>query len=237
MDAPRLEAEPAAAPATGRFTIERLSTAFARLMGATSLDAAKASRPTIALEPEDEPAPVADDDAAVTPRMIVEGMLFVGAADGQPLRSEDMAAHMRNVTPQEVDALVAELNAAYVQDGSAYAIESGAAGHRLQLRDALAPVREKFRGQVRAARLTPAALEVLSVVAYRPGVAAEEISRLRGAQSYAILAQLVRRKLVRVERPAATPRKPQYFPTERFNRLFGVASPADLPRSEDLDDS
>jgi segregation and condensation protein B len=107
----------------------------------------------------------------------------------------------------------------------------------LQLRDDFAPQREGFRGQTRAAKLTPAALEVLSVVAYRQGVTGEEINKLRGSQSYALLAQLVRRQLVRVERKPGLPRGARYHTTERFNRLFGVTSPHDLPRSEDLEDS
>ena len=42
---------------------------------------------------------------------------------------------------------------------------------------------------------------MLSIVAYRQGVTGEELNKLRGSQSHAILAQLVRRQLVRVERP------------------------------------
>jgi segregation and condensation protein B len=227
----------ASASPSGRFSLERLSSAFARLMGAPSLAAAQAARPQIAVEADDELPDAGGDGAAVTPRMIVEAMLFVGAADGRPLTSAEMAGQIRNVEPAEVDALAAELNAAYRADGAAYEIVSGVGGHRLQLREEYAPQREKFRGQVRAAKLTPAALEVLSVVAYRQGVTGEEINRLRGTQSYAILAHLVRRQLVRVERRAGLPRGARYHTTERFNRLFGVASPGDLPRSEDLEDS
>jgi chromosome segregation and condensation protein ScpB len=42
---------------------------------------------------------------------------------------------------------------------------------------------------------------------------------------------------VRVERPKEGPRVARYHTTSRFNQLFGVGSPADLPRREDLDDS
>jgi segregation and condensation protein B len=225
-----------ASPPTGRFSLERLSSAFARLMGAPSLDAAKAARPQIAVEADDE-SPPTGDDAPVSPRMIVEGLLFVGAADGRPMSTSAIAAQMRDVEPAEVEALIGALNADYRQDGAAYEIVADSGGYCLQLRADLTAVRERMRGQVRAARLTPAALEVLSVVAYRQPVAGEEINRLRGKESYAILAQLVRRKLVRVERSTAPPRTARYLTTDRFNRLFGVGSPADLPRSEDLDDS
>jgi segregation and condensation protein B len=169
--------------------------------------------------------------------MIVEGMLFVGGADGQSLSSRAIASHIRDVAPAEVETIVAQLNSRYLQDETAYEISGDANGYRLQLRSDLGRMRDRLRGRVRAAKLTPAALEVLSVVAYRQGVTSEELNRLRGSQSHAIVAQLVRRQLVRVERPATPPRSARYHTTDRFNQLFGVTSPADLPRSEDLDDS
>jgi len=222
--------------AATRFSLERLSSAFSRLMGATSLASRMAAgKPQVAVEADD----AVGDDAAlpVTPRMIVEGLLFVGAADGRPLASRELASHIRDVQPAEVDALVAQLNEGYRQDEAAYEIIGDSNGYRLQLRGDLGRMRDRLRGRTRAAKLTPAALEVLSVVAYRQGVTGEELNRLRGARSQAILAQLVRRQLVRVERPESGPRTPRYRTTDRFNRLFGIASPADLPRSEDLDDA
>lgn len=231
-----MKAAPTAAPQPQRFSLERLSSAFARLMGATSTaEKAAVTKPQIAVEPDDA---VEDDDALpVTPRMIVEGMLFVGGADGKGLTARAMASHMRNVSPEEVATLVDELNAAYRQDEAAYEIVIDAGAYRLQLRCDLGSMREQFRGQQRAAKLTPAAIEVLSIVAYRQGVSAEELNKLRDSQSHAILAQLVRRQLVRVERGGDSPRVARYHTTERFNQLFGVSSAADLPRSEDLDDS
>lgn len=230
------EPNPPAAPAPGRFTLERLSSAFARLMGPAA-PARKAASPQLTVAAEDDLADPTADAAPVTPRMIVEGLLFVGAADGRPLSNQELAAHIRNVAPEEVEAVVTELNGAYRQDGAAYEIIAVAGGYRLQLRGDLAEVRSRFRGEVRAAKLTPAALEVLSVVAYKQPVTADDVNRLRGSQSYAILAQLVRRQLVRVERSGELPRGARYFTTDRFNRLFAVAGPADLPRSEDLDDA
>lgn len=229
---------PSSAPASAnqRFSLERLSSAFARLMGTPAAAPGLAiAKPQIALEPEEEPDD--DDSLPVTPRMIVEGMLFVGNADGKAIPAPKMAAHIRNVSAEEVDQIVVDLNAGYRQDEAAYEITGDAAGYRLQLRSDLGILRDQFRGQQRAAKLTPAAVEVLSIVAYRQGVSGEELNKLRGSQSHAILAQLVRRQLVRVERPAGTPKVARYHTTSRFNQLFGVSSPADLPRNEDLDDS
>ena len=59
------------------------------------------------------------------------------------------------------------------------------------------------------------------------------MNKLRGQASGAILAQLVRRQLLRMERPAEKPRTPRYYTTDRFLQLFGIRSLEDLPRSDD----
>ena len=223
-------------PASTRFSLERLSSAFARLMGApTAANRAAASKPQVAVDPDD----AIEDDAAlpITPRMIVEGMLFVGGDDGRALSSRELAAHVRDLKPEEVDAIILELNERYQHDETACQIVGDSRGYRLQLRPELTRMRDRLKGGVRAARLSPAAIEVLSLVAYRPGITADEINRLRGSQNHALLAQLVRRQLIRVDRPETAPRTARYHATDRFNQLFGIKSPADLPRSEDLDDS
>lgn len=229
---------PASKPAAAaqKFSLERLSSAFARLMGAAPTAARNsAGTPQVAVVTDD----AITDDAAlpVTPRMIVEGMLFVGDAADHPLTSREIASRIRDVTPGEVDEIVAQLNAGYRQDGAAYEIVALAGGYRLQLREDLRRIRDRFRGRVRAAKLSPQAIEVLSVVAYHQGVTVDELNKLRAAQSYPILSQLVRRQLVRVERPQESPRVARYYTTPRFNQLFSIASPAELPRGEELLDT
>jgi segregation and condensation protein B len=222
-------------PAVARFSLERLSSAFARLMGAAPRDGATTRKPQVAVDPDE---PLADDDSLpVTPRMIVEGMLFVGGAESRSLSSAEMASYIRDVEPAEVERIVAELNAGYREDEAAYEIAGDANGYRLQLRSEWGQMRDRIRGRTRSAKLSPAAIEVLSIVAYRQGVTGEEINRLRNAKCHALTAQLVRRQLVRVERSTQSPRGARYFTTERFNQLFGVATAADLPKSEDLADA
>jgi segregation and condensation protein B len=227
-------APPVVQPAVARFSLERLSSAFARLMGTAPKETAGANKPQVAVDPDE---PLADDDSLpVTPRMIVEGMLFVGGEEGRALSSAEMASYIRDVEPAEVDAIVAKLNAGYQEDDAAYEIVGDSSAYRLQLRPEWSRMRDRLRGRTRSAKLSPAALEVLSIVAYRQGVTGEELNRLRNAKCHAITAQLVRRQLVRVERLPHSPRATRYFTTEQFNQLFGLATAADLPKSEDLAD-
>jgi segregation and condensation protein B len=178
-----------------------------------------------------EPPPI---DAAVTPRSILEAILFVGHPTSEPLTSERIAALMRGVRPSEIDDLVLELNAAYDASGAPYTIASVDVGYQMQLRPNFAGVRAAFDGRVREARLSQAAIEVLAIVSYQQPVAADQIDRLRGKPSGAILSQLVRRDLLKVEK-AATTKTTTYSTTERFLHLFGIDDLGQLPRSHDFD--
>jgi segregation and condensation protein B len=65
-------------------------------------------------------------------------------------------------------------------------------------------------------------------------VGVTQIDTLRGKPSGGLLSQLVRRKLVALERPAETPKQVVYRTTSRFLDLFGLDSLDDLPRSPEM---
>ena len=161
-------------------------------------------------------------------------MLFVGNRENQPLSSTRAAELMRGVSPGEISGLVDELNHRYALDGCPYEIVNEGAGYRLVLRRAFNPVRNKFYGRVREARLSQAAVDVLAIVAYRQPLTAEEVTGLRGTASGHLLAQLVRRQLLRIQRPAGKGRV-QYYTTDRFLELFRLESLDDLPQAEELE--
>ncbi len=186
-------------------------------------------------EAEQDQLPEPDHDAVcpITPRSILEAMLFIGHPNNEPLTSDKVASHMRGVRAQEVDGLVVELNRVYEEEGCPYKIESVGPGYRLALREELNSLRDKFFGRIRAAKLSQAAIDILAVVAYKQPVTREDIDALRGKPSGALLTQLVRRELLRIERAHDKPRVPHYCTTDRFLQLFGLESVQDLPKSPD----
>ncbi len=182
-------------------------------------------------------APATDDNCPVSPRTILEAMLFVGSPQNEPLTAKQVAALMRGVRPAEIDALVRQLNQDYESRNCPYTIVAEGPGYRLRLREQLDRLRDKFHGKARQARLSQAAIEVLAAVAYHAPITADDVSRLRGMPSGHILLQLVRRQLLRLERGADKPRSATYYTTPRFLELFGLESLADLPRSPDLEEA
>lgn len=178
---------------------------------------------------------LANETCELSPKSILEAMLFVGHPLNEPLTARQVASLMRGVLPEEVDELVRELNAEYAQQGCPYQIASEGPGYRLGLRDEFAGLREQFYGRVKEAKLSQAAIDTLAIVAYHQPVGVKQIDDLRGKPSGGILSQLVRRQLVKIERTSEKPREIAYRTTPRFLDLFGLESLNDLPRSHDLE--
>jgi len=179
--------------------------------------------------------PVDESNCELGPRSILEALLFVGTPENQPLSSTQLAGLMRGVSIAEVDELIAELNAGYRAANCPYRIESVGDGYRMALADAWLPMREALYGRVRPARLSPAAIDTLSIVAYNQPATAEQVEKLRGTPSGAILSQLVRRQFLRIERHPDRPRVALYRTTDRFLALLGLESLDDLPKGLELE--
>jgi segregation and condensation protein B len=202
----------------------------------SGLDAAATVDASVALAANESAVePSADDSCPICPRTILEAMLFVGDRNNQPLTPGRAAELMRDVEVDEVPTLVDELNRRYDESGAPYRIVGEADGYRLTLRPELRSLRSRFYGRIREARLSQAAIDVLALVAYQQPLTGEKVQRLRGKPSSRILSHLVRRGLLKIERPAEKPRTPRYHTTERFLQLFNLQSLDDLPRSEDTD--
>jgi segregation and condensation protein B len=196
--------------------------------------AEEAELPAELTTPREAPE-VADEACELTPRSILEAILFVGHPANQPLTSTQIAGIMRGVTATEIDDLVLELNAQYEAEQCPYLIVSEGSGYRLTLHDDFSDLRERFYGRVKEARLSQAAIDTLSLVAYHQPITQKEVDGYRGKPSGGLLSQLVRRQLLQLERNSADRKEVHYRTTDRFLELFGLSSLEDLPRSQESD--
>ena len=218
-----------------------LSRAFAQLMGEEEQDAStegdeQISDPDTALDASSA-RPTSDkggDAGAVSPESILESMLFVGHPQNVPLTNRLLASFMRGVSPEEIDAMIVDLNAQYSEQGTAYEIVAEGDGYRLALREELNYIRNNFYGKVKEAKLSQSAIDVLSIVAYNEPAERETIEKTFGRPVGGILGQLVRRNLLSLEKTTERPRKSIYRTTDRFLQFFGLESIDDLPRGDDF---
>jgi segregation and condensation protein B len=101
----------------------------------------------------------------------------------------------------------------------------------------MAEVVGRLRAEPRPERISAAALETLSIIAYRQPVSKAEIEAIRGVQAGPILRALVDRSLVRIAGRADLPGQPLlYGTTKEFLDRFGLASLDDLPRDGELNE-
>jgi len=163
---------------------------------------------------------------------LVEALLFVG---GAPLTAESARAAIRGLSSAQFTEAIASLNQDYRRRGRPYLIQAHGEGHSLALRPRFRSVLERLYGSTREARLSPSAVDVLALVAYRQPVTKQEIDSIRGAESAALIRQLVRRNLIAVvQRGEAGRREVFYGTTPRFLELFQLSSLEDLPQTADL---
>lgn len=183
--------------------------------------------------PEPEPEPVVEEDLVPPPPLrIVEAMLFVG---GPPLTAARACDAVRGLTETQFLQAIETLNAAYRKQGRPYAIQAHGHGYMLSIRPRFKPIVERLYGGVREARLSTVAIDVLALVAYRQPATKQEIDSIRGAESGALLRQLVRRGLIAVvQRGDAGQKEVSYGTTAKFLHFFGLNSLDDLPQTQDL---
>ncbi|MCI0463906.1 MAG: SMC-Scp complex subunit ScpB [Gemmataceae bacterium] len=172
------------------------------------------------------------EDTPPAPVRIVEALLFTG---GAPLTATQACEVIRGLTPEQFQQALDTLNQDYRRQGRPYAIQPQGQGHVLTLRPRYRKVIDRLHGGTREARLSPAAIDVLALVAYRQPATRQEVDSLRGAESGALLRQLVRRGLLTVvQRGDAAQREVAYGTTPRFLELFGLSSLEDLPQTQEL---
>jgi segregation and condensation protein B len=192
-----------------------------------------AATPTTPTGPlPDAPAVLEPTGAALEPhqlRGVIESLLFVA---GRPLEYGELR-RLTGADEARVRAAVADL---------ARELERAGRGVRVQWMNVSAqlvsaPEHSRFvaalLGLPTQVRLTTAALETLSVIAYRQPITRGQIEAIRGVNSDRALASLLQHGLAQEVGRAATVGRPVLFgTTPEFLQQFGLASLEVLPRPD-----
>ncbi len=159
-------------------------------------------------------------------RGALEAVLFAG---GDPL-SEEQLREILQTDAASVRALLDELGAALSERGSGLMLQETAGGWQLVTRPEHFSYVERLSQETNR-RLSKAALETLSIIAFKQPVTKLEIEQIRGVHhAERVLAQLVARELItEVGRKDVVGKPIQYGTTETFLRAFGLKTLDDLP--------
>lgn len=158
---------------------------------------------------------------------VVEAIIF---ASGQPIQKKDLCEKIPELTTQELNKIVKELQKKYSEESGVLLVEFNG---KLQftsnprygdiVADILTPLKEKS--------LTKTLLEVLSTIAYKQPITKLEIEDMRGGvnSEYAITGLLKAGLIEAVGRKKAVGNPILYGTTDEFLKKFEISSLEDLP--------
>ncbi|MEM7227874.1 MAG: SMC-Scp complex subunit ScpB [Planctomycetota bacterium] len=133
------------------------------------------------------------------------------------------------------DAITA-LNQAYAETGRAFRIDHLAGGWQILTQPECGVLLTRLHQVRQSSKLSQAALETLSIVAYRQPIMRAEIEAIRGVASGEVLRGLMERRLVKIVGRAEELGRPMlYGTTKEFLHVFGIANLDDLPTVEGLE--
>ena len=158
---------------------------------------------------------------------VVEAIIF---SSGQPVQKKDLCEKIPELTTQELNKIVKELQKKYSDESGILLVEFNG---KLQftsnprygdtVADVLTPLKEKS--------LTKTLLEVLSTIAYKQPITKLEIEDMRGGvnSEYAITGLLKAGLIEAVGRKKAVGNPILYGTTDEFLKKFEISSLEELP--------
>jgi segregation and condensation protein B len=161
---------------------------------------------------------------------IIETLLFVADT---PL-STDRIRTVVSADIKDIKDVLSQLSMEYEERKGGFALMEIAGGYQIRTRPEYSEWIKKLV-QPNPLRMSKAALETLTIIAYKQPIIRSEIEHIRGVDSGGILRMLLELKLIRVLGRKEIPGRPLiYSTTKRFLEIFGLKDLKDLPTPEEI---
>jgi len=163
---------------------------------------------------------------------ILETLIFISI---EPLPLEKIRNILTDFSTEDIQKSLMELVQDHAQKNRGIQIVQVAGGYMFSTKIEYDPwIRQLLRVD-RKNRLSTAAMETLSTVAYHQPITLAEISAFRGLDSSHSLKTLLQKRLVKIIGRKKSPGKPLIYRTSnRFLSYFGLESLKDLPSQEEI---
>jgi len=158
---------------------------------------------------------------------LIEAIIFL---EGEPL-DEASLSRISGLSRDIIAKALLTLDARYANADSGLELARIAGGIMLSPKKELWDnLRDRY-GKKNESRLSRAAMETLSIIAYSQPVTRAEVEAIRGVQADNMIRLLVEKNLIREMGKKDVPGKPvQYGTTKEFLKVFRLESIADLPK-------
>lgn len=168
-------------------------------------------------------------------KSIIEGLLFVAGDEGLDARQ---LAEVLDIDTASAAEAVRELQDDYRREGRGIQIAEIAGAFQMTTLPDHAPYFERLAHSPTRSSLSQAALETLSIIAYRQPITRVEIEEIRGVKCDRALQTLGAKDLIEeTGRAEAVGRPILYGTTKQFLDYFGLSGLKDLPDSAAFDNA
>ena len=167
-------------------------------------------------------------------KRIIEALLF---ASDVPLSIDRILKILENIKENDVINAINELNSEYENSGRSFRVCKIGGGYQLVTEPEFSKyIKSLFKSRARS-RLSHAALEVLSIIAFKQPISRPEIDHIRGVSSDGVIRTLLERNLLTIAgRSDSVGRALLYRTTAEFLRHFGINDISDLPKPKELEE-
>lgn len=158
---------------------------------------------------------------------VLEGILFVVGEEGITLKK---ICEILDISLEEAKNLLKELKSTYESEDRGIRISYLGDAFKLTTKQEHKEYYKKLAENPENNLLSPAALEVLAIVAYNQPITRVEIDEMRGVASSHMIRRLVAKGLLKEAGKSTMPGRPNlYKTTSDFLDYFGLATIDDLP--------
>ena len=162
-------------------------------------------------------------------KKIIEALLFVS---DKPLLNREIKAVIKEDLPENVkiEDIMNELQQEYVQLNRAFELKFVADGWTFATKPEYSSWIKKLLKEKTILKLSPSAMEVLAIIAYKQPITRAEIDNVRGVDSGGVIDTLTDRKFIKIVGRKETLGRPLlYGTTQEFLRHFGLSHLSELP--------
>lgn len=170
----------------------------------------------------------------------IEALVF---ATDTPVSREEIHACLEQaleapVEKEAIEEALQQLAAWYQNSGRAFELVEIADGFHFMTKGAYHHTVATYLKQTTRKRLSQAALETISIIAYKQPISRSDLERIRGVNCDYSMQKLLEKELVTIVGRSEGPGRPLLYGTsEKFMDYFGLKSLKDLPLPKDFKDA
>jgi len=169
--------------------------------------------------------------------VFIEALIFASekSISAEEIRQVLAELNEEEIPLSEIETLVIEIRQKYRDLNLAIELVLLNGGYQFLTRKEFYPVINQLQIQRLKKKLSQAALETLSIIAYKQPVTKLEIEQIRGVNCDYTVQKLLEKELISITGKAETVGKPLLYATSGvFMDYFGINSSKDLPKLTDL---